>query len=261
MTKHNDPNFDSLLHGWAQQRAADKHHLDELKDRIASALERERFLDIPSASPRTDRRWLVPAVIGFCGGLAASLLLGAWLLRPVPPTVHEFAAGGPAPRASSMALWKPAELAEKKQVFTAIDAEFGGHLGWFAEHGTAVSLEVADPGAAPSDSPLAIRIVMLHRAPGDSKWSRVWSTDVVTHGEQLVRSLPGTSASSIWAYSLADGLIAVDGDLTLESPLLARVRFSGLFKSGVPGQVFSLKTADEEYQVFQTVAPLPDDAA
>lgn len=263
MTANQRQDLDEMLRRWAKARNAAEPELDELAARIAAAAASEPYLEVPALPQPPKRRWLTPALLSMCGALAASLLFSIWLGRSAQPTGSPTAANGlkPASSAPSLAVWTPAELAEKRRLLTAVDAEFGGHLAWLAEQGKDVSLQVNDAQQPDPGRPLAIRIVMLHRQRGASQWREVWTTDVVTHSEQMVDALPGTAEAMVWAYALPDGTISIDTDLTLEVPLRARVRFSGLLKSGIPGQVFSLETAEDEYRIYQTAVVLPDDTA
>ena len=256
---NNNQDLDALLRAWAQNREAATPELDRLATKVASDVANEPYLEFPAEPPWPSRRWLAPALAGFCGAIAVSLLLCVWLLRPAPPASDELVITPSIPTNSvpSLALWTPAELAEKQLLLSAVNAEFGGGLAWLAEHGKEVSLHVARSEHLASDSPLAIRIVMFRRGHGDSQWTQVWGTDVVTHSEQWIDALPGATTASVWAYALPDGLISIDSDLNLEVPLRVHVQFSGLLKSGIPRQIFTLETADEEYRIYQTVAALP----
>ncbi|MCE9551848.1 MAG: hypothetical protein K8T91_00510 [Planctomycetes bacterium] len=256
-SKQNDP-LDSLLNAWAQGRAAHEPELRDLKSRIGHTLTNEQFLGDAVGVHRSTHRLRGRFIIGFCGGLAASALVVFGLLRWASPRVEHAEVPNLAAlqKPPSAALLQSQELVDKSRLLHAVDTEFAGGLEWLAEGGEDVSLAVGRPEVASQRVGLAMRMVLVRRRYHESDWTRVWSTDVVTYSEQVVDSLPGTTSAAVWACVLPDGLISLDCDLSLESPLSARVRFSGLLKSGIPRQVFSIETTDEEYRLYQTVARL-----
>ena len=58
---------------------------------------------------------------------------------------------------------------------------------------------------------------------------------------------------------MPDGMIAVDTSFDLESPQAAGSSYSGVQQPSVPQWIFTLKTDEAEYRVFQTVAALPQE--
>ena len=136
-----------------------------------------------------------------------------------------------------------------------MEETFNGRLAWLAEHGGRVELGlVPETERSTSDAKsLAVRVVVLARQNGKSAWEPVWQADAIARDDAIV-DLPADSGRDgslrLWMHALPDGDLAVSGARPVRS------KFSSVQQGGVPQKVYSVKNADREYQVYQTVALL-----
>jgi hypothetical protein len=76
----------------------------------------------------------------------------------------------------------------------------------------------------------------------------------------LVEAVPDPKLDNrllLWAYVVSDGKVAIDSSIRLTTPIRASVDVTNVLTPGKPANVFSLKTEDAEYRIFQVVTPLP----
>ncbi|MCK5607841.1 hypothetical protein KAR91_38530, partial [Candidatus Pacearchaeota archaeon] len=70
--------------------------------------------------------------------------------------------------------------------------------------------------------------------------------------------LDGETGGSItlWTHRLPDGLLAIDSDMQLKSPIEVRTSFSGIFEQGKPKQILLFTSGDAEYSIFEVANQL-----
>jgi hypothetical protein len=157
------------------------------------------------------------------------------------------------------------QLQEKQTLLAESQRLFAGQVGWIAEAGDQVRIDIApnDENAPPSRQWLAVRVVVMRQA-ADGNPCPVWSLDVISSSQQVVRlkgDLPDGADVMLWNYSLPDGMIAVDARLDLpevDSTLRLQADYTGLQESGVPKALYSWTAGEAEYEVYQTVTAIDD---
>jgi hypothetical protein len=156
-------------------------------------------------------------------------------------------------------------VADKAALFAGLKQTFGDQMAWLAEHDRRVDVGlVTDDSSAGDGAAFALRIVLLSRQDGATAWQQVWQSDVVGRYEQVIDVPAGHSGSGrlqLWLHALADGGVAVDGALALtEANTPARLSFNGVQRAGEPRRVTVGRGAGREWQLIQTVVPLPQPA-
>lgn len=261
MTSQPPDPLSELLRRWAERRAPDDAQAAGLRARVAAAIRETALLDLPAASPTRPVARLWGRVFWFALGAAAAIMV-VCVFPPCnqqgePAAVHREQSEGIPP----FVQIQQSQLAEKSGLLAGMEELFGGRLAWLAEDGGQVQLGLLpDAALPPGAKPLVVRVVVVARKAGNADWKPVWRTDLVTHDEQLIELAQEQAEGAslrMWTQRLADGMIAVDFELALGGRLPVRCCFSGIQRAGVPQRVFLLQTDDAEYQVYQTVAPLP----
>ncbi len=269
--------LDELLTQWAARHAADDRHTQKLADRIVDRLSRE---DPPGLYVTTERRapsaprrkWAYAAIAASAVLLlVATALLVSYLSgrngerspgndgnQVVTPTPAELGA------ATLLAATKvaPPEIEAGARLFREMEILFADDLRWVADSDSKVRLGVhqVSGGQVAGATPLLIRVLLVQRRPGETSWRKILETDVLTRTQERVEAVPDPELDNrltLWAHVLPDGKVAVDSSIRLTSPIHASVDVTNVLTPGQPRRVFSLKTEDGEYRLFQVVAPLP----
>jgi hypothetical protein len=241
-------NLDALLRDWRRRQDATAD-ADALATRVVTAMRSDSAALAPPGPP-PQRRW-AERTAWFAAGIAAAAAVVLVLRSPArdeaahwPPSVR-FAA---------------AQLAEKATLVAGMEDTFGDGLAWIAEHDRRVDVGLVPESLRRSGDAVALRIVVLSRRVGETGWTPVWQSDVITREEQLV-DVPagpqGTGRLRLWTHPLPDGAIAVDGELALtDAPLPLRASYGGVQRPGEPRRVTGNRADGVEWQVIQTVVPL-----
>lgn len=301
MNETNSEPLDRLLREWADRHAADEETLERLRGEICRTLaggepaaaesprQSPRQSPAPLAAPR--QTWHHP-IIWFSLGAAAALLLAVSIsmyfrLNTSGPDVAVPNATGPdvpapkipppntpkPPRPNSphdnpalLAEITPEQIAHEKKLFAELERMFGERLQWVAESNGSIELGI-DPDAGAAEpartaEPLTVRFTVVRRQPGEQRWQVVWTVNLVTRNEQVVRYRPenGDSPSlSVWTFALPDGKIACDAELSFNGDTGLRLNTSDLQSPGEVAEVASAADDGAEYRVFQTIQLLSDE--
>ncbi len=237
------------LRNWRRRQDQDRDQT-ALAARVGAAIRTDPGI-APAVAIPGDRRWLERSA-WFAAGLAAAVAV-AWFAWPAR---HDDAAADWPPSVRFAAR----QLAEKTAVVAGMEATFGTGLAWIAEHDRRVDVGLA-PADAVGGGRVAVRIVVLTRQAGETRWRPAWQSDVVARDEQLVDVAAGPGGGGrlrLWTHALPDGAFAIDGELRLAHaavPLAAA--YGGVQRPGEPRRVTGNRTGDVEWQVIQTVVPLP----
>ena len=251
--------LDKLLKQWAAAHATSKEHGRKLADRIVDELTANGFpvLDpaVDSGVPRPRRRKRAYAALG----IAAALLIAATIafLSRGPSVPNEVV-----DTASPVASIGPSELQARARLFHEMETLFADDLRWVADSDNEVRLSVRPVSGGPiaRATPLLIRVLVVQRNSGEASWHELMKADVLTRSQELVEAVPDPKLDNrllLWAYTLPDGKVAVDSNIRLTTPIRAYVDVTNVLTPGRPANVFSLKTEDAEYRIFQVVTPLP----
>lgn len=270
--------LDRLLRDWAAREEPPPAHLEALCRAIADGAEElqagERSPVTTSGgearvrnAPRTRPAEMRPA--GWSGRLAwfglgiVATVAVAVLLLGVP--------GGRDPGSGPRRPWAgvPPEarldrhqLAMRARLFAEVKRVFSDQLAWMAEaEGNVVlGLEGGAPASAENGSPIAVRLVIAARGPGEVRWRRCWSVDCIVRDEQFVEFGPEDGSKhplALWVHRLGDGMIAIDTSLGRAASPHRSSWHSSVQRPGVPHHVFDFHRDRTQYRVFQTAASLP----
>lgn len=257
--------INQLLGDWAARHEPTPTALNSLQARIAGELLNVNETSATQPAAVAGRRddnvrstvsvsWM--AVVSVAASLLAVVtVFWSGRQREVTPLANAALAALPA-----------TDLAGRQLLFRELDRMFDGHWRWFGEVNGRVHVQTDDgsPGGAdgsPSDNPgLAVRLTVVQRRPGDANWRVVWETSVLARSEEWVRlpaELLGNNAVSVWAYSLPDGSVLVENDVSLSAPVPVRLSEPQFFStSNRHARLWSAHRADGEFQLIQSVARL-----
>jgi len=253
----NDP-IDLVLKRWLADEQPDPEQLDALRTRILTAAERGRSAGSPAAGPAL-RRSLGKRLSFVLAGAAAAAVCLAIALRALGPRTT-----APEKSADEIVLREAGldkeQILSQARLFARLNEVFTGRLAWVAETDGRVELGV-DDRQPPSRNvrPIAVRLVVMDRAAGQSAWHRAWTADLMLECEERVEIRPQDQARrglAVWAHVLPDGMIAVDASLEL-SPSCPEVSYSGVERPGATQRIFHGSAAGREFEVYQTVVLLP----
>lgn len=157
----------------------------------------------------------------------------------------------------------PSDLVSRQSLFNELDRMFDGHWRWLGEVNGRVHLQTEEPVTSAvdvSDNGVAVRLAVVQRRPGESKWHVVWEASVVARSDEWVRlpeELIGDDTVSVWAHSLPDGALLIESEVTLTAPVPVRLSEQQVFGGSVrPARLWSTRRADGEFQLIQSIARL-----
>ncbi len=253
--------LNELLKDWATSATgASDDHLERLGSRISQELARTEQAAL-HREPRTQRgttRWPRLAFAGLAVAAAVAVGIVLWPRNaPSRATTDDIAP-------ATLAEVSASELRRSARLFHETATLFPHSLEWIADSEEDVRLGLAGGRRAIdlTQPRMLIRLVVVCRREGDNHWTRVWSTDILAHAEQLVKAAPDPRRNNsfvFWLLPLEDGNIAVDLRIVLRSPIRAACETTDVLEPGKPSQVFSLKARGSEYRVLQVVVKLPDE--
>ena len=257
--------LDKLLEQWAVQHATDAGHADALADRIVDGLSRDGSpnLNVTAAQGARSilpRKYLYPAL---AASVALMILVGGLLLRSGPSrNGGGLLTGSPGEEAAALAAVARSDIEAGGRLFREMEDLFADELRWIAESGSNVRLGIhqVSGGQVAGATPLLIRVLVVQRRRGATSWQKILENDVLTRTQERVEAVADARLGSrleLWAHVLPDGKVAVDSSIRLTSPIHASVDVTNVLTPGQPTRVFSLKTEDGEYRIFQVVVPLP----
>lgn len=158
------------------------------------------------------------------------------------------------------------DLVSRQSLFNELNRMFDGRWRWFGEVNGRVHLETDESSINTADrsdeqhSGVAVQLAVVQRRSGEANWRVVWEASVMARSEEWVRlpeALTGDGAVSVWAYSMPDGSVLVESDVTLTAPVPVRHSEPHVFGSSVrPARLWSTRRADGEFQLIQSIARL-----
>jgi len=250
--------LDKVLRDWASRGAAEQERLDRLATDICGALRREGPSRATEA-PLPQRSRSVWGKLAYAGmGAIAALVVAAVLWSALAIDTERHNGNG----VGATVMLSAPEVRTNARLFQETELLFPTSLQWVTNTDREFQVGLASPGqvADVSARPVLVRVVIVARRTGGSAWRKVWGVDVVVRAEELIEVTPDSASGNriaLWAYPLADGMIAVDSKLTFRTPVSATCTTSDVLTPGRPSQVLSLKANGAEYRVFQMVVLLP----
>jgi hypothetical protein len=266
INENNGDPLDLLLRGWADRHAADSGSLDRIQGAVRQAMEHEDTLQVAELTVAAPGRWRSRALWPSFAAAAALLAMVSIMLWPTKSPKRPEIAGSHPPQHSGnvQAVITPEQLARDAKLFAELDRMFGRQLRWVAESdgGVELGIEPDEAAAPPANSkPVTIRFTVVKREQGDRDWNVVWTVNLVARDEQLVRLAPEADSPSLmaWAYTLPDGKIACDADLSLGGSEGWHVKASELQSAGDVRELASTAEGGVEYRVYQAIQILGDE--
>ena len=253
-----------LLHDWAARQEPTPAELHSLQTRIA-----EQFANDVARTPTSEHTSMACRTdVGVRSTSAASGIAVVAVAASLLAAVTVFWSGRRDDSVRSLdvgvASLPAGDLAARQSLFSELDRMFDGRWRWLSDVNGRVHLETDEASASlahlPHDasSGIAVRLTIVQRRPGEAKWNVVWEVSVLARSEEWVRlpvELPGDNAVSLWAYSLPDGSVLVESDVTLTVPVAVRVSDQQVFgASQRPARLWSARRSDGEFQLIQSVA-------
>ena len=270
--------LEQLLRRWGESHAPSPIDEDKLRVRVMTALRgqetppRDGMLAPHASSPASRPLSSKTAWLIFAAAASVLIAMALWSRFSGHRNTGEFAAG-PAPGDSSGADTPPPDVArlatsqlrEKRTLLEESQRLFAGRVGWIAETGDRVQIDVVpeDGPAVPPGQWLAVRLVVT-RHNSDGTECPVWSLDLISSNQQVVQladDSPDGADVTLWNYTLPDGMIAVDARLDVpdaDPAVRLQASYTGLQESGVPKALHSWTAGGAEYEVYQTVTAMED---
>lgn len=265
--KKNRRDVDRLLADWAKGQAT--RDLSDLENRVIAACRREVSSAAESRSVpprRSPWRRLAGATAWLAAGIAAVLLAlaclrwGDGLDRPTDE---------PTALAGRIGKIDPDLVRKKTDLLKGLEEVFGPRVRWIAETGSSVRLGIREDEPETDlqalGKPFLVRLVIASRAAGNQDWQPQWTADLVVRESDVVRltpqsaGLPPGTHYALWTYEVDDGLIAVESQLGCADGVVDAA-YDGVQRTGVPVALDAHRRNQDEYRVFQTIAPLAEGA-
>ena len=305
--------LDNVLQQWADERTASSDRLNDLQERIVSALGDEDFSSTVSAADAaredvaagavgsvatrplqeptfsfqpagtrgsqpvdTWRASMARVLVGVTAVVVLVMVFGfirlTGQLQPVPRLVVD-----DQPAMPEYAQLSDDQLRNRRVLLSEMKSLFGDRLTWLAETDARIEVGLSDRqdvnagSTSAAAEQLAVRVVVEKRASADSDWQLAWSVDVMSRSEEFVELAPATgdgTSMTLWAYTLPDGMVAVDSELSFSDETGSKATtssskggafhaaFSHVQQDRLPSEELLIGSDGVEYRVFQTVAVL-----
>lgn len=248
-------NLDHELKEWAKRRQPGQDLLDGLASRVVTEAARHRYQGRESGHTVRGGVWFK---LGYAmaGAAGAVLVCALWfgLLKTSVPAGN----GGDLARLTSPT---EAQMDAARKLFAETTRLFPQQLRWIAQSNGEIGLGVeSDPNRKGSTEPaLFVRLVMVKRSVGETRWTQAWTTDVVLRGEELVEVEPRRKMNdklALWVYPLDNGKVAVNTAVVMVHPLPMNKRTDVVVGMGEPSEIASSRQGNEEFKLLQIVERL-----
>ena len=294
-TLPSDP-LDNMLQQWADERAASSEYLDNLQDRIVSAIHAnssavERTVAEPTAFAKSPTKQLAyqrrpvslrrASLVGrLIGATLLALIAFLWSAQLIDIGVGRLQiADAMQPEFPDYAQLDDGQLDDRMIVLSEMRDVFGNQLNWLAETDSRIEVGLSGDHRLTTEAMLsrndiveiAVRVVVEERTSSESEWRRTWSADVISQNEEVVEleaKHDDRAAMTMWAYVLPDGMVAIDSELSFSSDHAGgettlpgkgetfHAAFSNVQKDRQPSEELLTGEGGVEYRVLHTVAVL-----
>ncbi len=240
-----------MLNEWARQKAPPDEHLNSLAQKITTEAARQQYVTRPTPHACLRVR-LAYSGIGAAVMLVVCLAYLHFSRPGTTPSGNDFGA--------SFAAVTAGDLEKVQRLYKETQLLFEDRLRWVAESNGDIGMGVeAIADGSVASSPMFVRLTVVARQADGEQWEPLWNTDVLVHGQEMVEMVPNPKKKNklaLWVYELEDGKLATDTKLSLHVPVQLASTVTAVVSPGEPTQITSVRTADSEYRVFQTVVPL-----
>jgi hypothetical protein len=244
--------LDTMLKNWAAGKTKSDAELQSLARRIiteAAGVKHAECQTAISSAPFLGK-------FGYAGlGAVAGFLLCFFCLHAQPAstcgTERLVARSGLSDR----------EIAKRTHLFGEVQRLFPDNLRWIAESGgeVGVGVESEKEIGDTKTTPVLVKLTAVSRVIGEKTWRPIWDASVVVRGQELVEIQPnkaGNNKLTLWVYPLADGKVAVDSNLALNTPASLNSSSTTVVGQNAPSEILYERKGDTEYKVLETVKVL-----
>lgn len=242
--------IDKILQEWSRQKTASPEHLSQLAGNISKKVSASGC-----SHDSLPGRPLFHRLAYFAAGAAAMfflLLAYESLLRPSSRNEGN--------NVAAYAGIDSADIEQGRKLLHEMERLFPKQLRWIAESNGNMALGVESIANGDDDAaPMLLRLTVVSRDLDGECWLPNWCADVLMRGEKMVEVRPAKKSENslaFWVYPLVDGKLAVEGQVSLETPIRLASRINRVIGLGETIQVASLKDDAREYRVYQTVEML-----
>lgn len=249
-----DEKLDGMLRGWGEKAKPDAAKVQLLTGKVLSEVKRG-----PSQAlvpPRPVSLIGLRFAYGALGAVAACFLI-AVLYGPLPRPVGMISGRErvdlPLVRETTISAGDVKVAAE---LVSQLNYLFPEKLRWIESSDGKLNIELVSTPYQErlSSDCVVIRLVLFKREKGGS-WQNVWATETISALDGVVEVVSDRRAGNritLWAHLLPDGLLAVDSNLKLKSPVELTTSFSKVLEPGKPARILLLKSGNVDYCIFQT---------
>ena len=289
-----DDSLDNILRQWADEREVGPEHLDNLQDRILSAIHDEptsaeqraagcgstSTVSLPAKTFVYQRRPVSLRRVSLVGRLIGATLLALvafiWSAQSIDVGGRRLQiVEATRPKFPDYAQLDDDQLDDRMIVLSGMKDVFGDQLTWLAETdsrfevGLSGNPQTTETSLAHNDIvEIAVRVVVEDRTSPESGWRRAWSVDVISQNEEVVKlaaKYDDSTTMTVWAYVLPDGMVAIDSELEFSSGSTTassatnipfHAVFSNVQKDRQPSEELLTGVDGVEYRILRTVAVL-----
>ena len=249
--------LDNLLRDWAALHDPGAESVGPAAARLAAELRRPSAREPTPPTAPTPLFWLRLRWAAVGAAAVALVLTGLWLIQGRAPRPDD-------PELTAGAGLDQARLLETLAVFREADRLFGPRLRWLEDSTRDVRLGIQEVPATPdrrSGSLVVVHLTLVSRPRATTRWRADWGTTIMTRAEEWVSlSLPPRQLL-LWAYPVNGNLIAVDTQMALPGAAKAASTASTIVEAGKPVHLFSVTTAETEYQLSAVALLVPGGGA
>ncbi len=263
MRVHGSDPLDELLRQWTEHHILPQPDIDRLKARIVRSLDEvaeraEHSRPVPLSTQFMRRPLRAYSAIGVI--ITVLIMMALSFIGQTDPNGNRSTALHDRFPPSYTKL-PVIHLQDKAILLKEVESLFDGGKVWLLETGADVKIGLADHSPHHDARPVTVRIIVERREVGRTDWAMVWSADVITRSEEVIRFQPNFASEAqlaLWTYVLPEGLISIDVELTLPESMKVNLMSSSLQESQKPQQVSSARANNYEFRLFQTAALLDE---
>jgi hypothetical protein len=151
------------------------------------------------------------------------------------------------------------ELRESEVLYAELQRLFGRAPRWVASTADDVCFELAAESMDRDERPVLLQTVLAGRKVGETRWTPLWSAEVITRTEEYVAvnmNAERNARLTVWIHPNDDGTYVLDSEVQLEDPVsLVGVR-EQIVGEGKTARIHSESVGGTEYRIYQTVESL-----
>lgn len=246
--------LEQILRKWSAQNEADDDRINQLARRISTEAVQARTKTNTPTSLFSVWHKLLYAGCGAVVAAAISVLCFHFFLE-------NCATNAATDNGTRLADISEEKMAASRKLFAEMNKLFPEQLRWISESNGDICLGIESLAINDSEqsTPVLVKLTVVSRETGNKRWRPAWNTYVLLRGEEMVeiaRNDASGNRLALWVYPLEEGKLAVDTDISMNTPVRIASTASKIVKPGQPTKMASFKTVDKEYNLYQTVLAL-----